>query len=85
MGNIFIAMKVIFVLHVPTAGSRVERGAQIGGKGLIALRCRVRTNTTEVSTGCSMAAQLSSNLNAKLLWMFSALNSLRLDTCARPI
>ena len=30
-----------------TAGS----GAQIGGKGLIAFRGRVRTNTTEVSTG----------------------------------
>ena len=35
----------------PTVGSRVERGAQIGGKGLIAFRVRVRTNTTEVSTG----------------------------------
>ena len=30
----------------------MERGAQIGGKGLIAFRGRVRTNTTEVSTGC---------------------------------
>ena len=29
----------------------MERGAQIGGKGLIAFRGRVRTNTTEVSTG----------------------------------
>ena len=34
-----------------TVGSRVERGAQIGGKGLIAFRGRVRMNTTEVSTG----------------------------------
>ena len=49
MGNIFIAIKAIFVLHV-TVGSRVERGAQIGGKGLIAFRGRVRTITTEVST-----------------------------------
>ena len=31
----------------PTVGSRVERGAQIGGKSLIAFRGRVRTNTTE--------------------------------------
>ena len=31
----------------------MERGAQIGGKDLIAFRGRVRTNTTEVSTGCS--------------------------------
>ena len=30
----------------------MERGAQLGGKGLIAFRGRVRTNTTEVSTGC---------------------------------
>ena len=37
----------------PTVGSRVERGAQIGGRGLIAFRGRVRTNTTEVSTGCA--------------------------------
>ena len=29
----------------------MERGAQIGGKGLIAFRGRVRTITTEVSTG----------------------------------
>ena len=36
---------------MPTVGSRVERGAQIGGKGLIAFRGRVRTITTEVSTG----------------------------------
>ena len=35
----------------PAVGSRVERGAQIGGKGIIAFRGRVRTNTTEVSTG----------------------------------
>ena len=58
MGNIFIAMKVIFVLHVPTVGSRVERGAQIGGKGLIAFRGRVRTITTEVSTGCVYRTKL---------------------------
>ena len=30
----------------------MERGAQIGGKGLIAFRGRVRMNTPEVSTGC---------------------------------
>ena len=30
----------------------MERGAQIGGKGLNAFRGRVRTITTEVSTGC---------------------------------
>ena len=29
----------------------MERGAQLGGKGLIAFRGRVRMNTTEVSTG----------------------------------
>ena len=56
MGDIFIAIKTIVVLHVPLSqfwavGSRVERGAQISGKGLIAFRGRVRTNTTEVSTG----------------------------------
>ena len=34
-----------------TVGSRVERGAQLGGKGLIVFRGRVRMNTTEVSTG----------------------------------
>ena len=33
-----------------------EESAQIGGKGLIAFRGRVRTNTTEVSTGCTRAA-----------------------------
>ena len=29
----------------------MERGAQLGGKGLIAFRGRVRTSTSEVSTG----------------------------------
>ena len=29
----------------------MERGARLGGKGLIAFRGRVRTSTTEVSTG----------------------------------
>ena len=52
MGNIFIAIKAIFVLHVPLFHfCRVERGAQIDEKGLIAFRGRVRTNSTEVSTG----------------------------------
>ena len=41
----------------PTVGSRVERGAQIGGKGLIAFRGRVRTITTEVSTGWASLEQ----------------------------
>ena len=39
----------------PTVGRGVERGAQLGGKGLIAFRDRVRTNTTEVSTGWNLS------------------------------
>ena len=70
MGNIFIAIKAcstcitfIFLCRVynlgegPTVGSRVERCAQIGGKGLIAFRGRVKTNITEVSTGCERATK----------------------------
>ena len=34
----------------------MERGAQIGGKGLIAFRGRVRMNTPEVSTGWDFQA-----------------------------
>ena len=45
------ACSVYFPGEGPTVGSRVERGAQLGGTGLIAFRGRVRTNTTEVSTG----------------------------------
>ena len=37
----------------------MERGAQIGGKGLISFRGRVRTNTTEVSTGCPITVLCS--------------------------
>ena len=37
---------------------RVERGAQIGGKGLIAFMGKVRTNTSEVSTGCVLVVDI---------------------------
>ena len=42
----------------------MERGAQIGVKCLIAFRGRVRTNTTEVSTGCLF--QESSNFTGRV-------------------
>ena len=41
----------------------MERGAQIGGKGLIAFRGRVRTITTEVSTGWHRPAPPSFTAN----------------------
>ena len=47
-----ICVSIYGKICMPTVGSRVERGAQLDGKGLIAFRGRVRTNTTEVSTGC---------------------------------
>ena len=45
--------KICMLWHtwIRNVWSRVERGAQLGGKGLIAFRGRVRTNTTEVITG----------------------------------
>ena len=63
----------------PTVGSRVMRGAEIGGKVLIAFRGGVRMNTTE---DYRMAA------SCKLVFLFHVIltyGMFRLFTCHEPL